>query len=386
MELEFDKEIDAILRKTRAGGASTTAAAAHIDADAIAAFAENALPEKARALYFEHFADCDRCRKLLAQASAWPPAEAKTSASTVAAPMASAPWYSAIFRTPNLAMAIGVLVLLLGGVLAFLFVSRKSGDGNATVAGVMNNQTGADGVLTAPGDVPAPAMSNSANKAAANAAANAVSNTSVSANDPAQATTAPGGRGPSEDQPVGSASDEGFTVDGSDRAQPKTVAPAPPPVAAQPPAAADERERKDDAADKQKEEAPARSGSDSDAKMSARSETSTTDSLSRDGAPQALKKAGPNRAAGPRQGNVQENNVQQGQMGASISRTKTAGGKKFEQNDGVWYDTAYHGQGTRNYRRGSAEYQKLDSGLRSIASSVGGVVVILWKGTAYRIQ
>jgi hypothetical protein len=154
---------------------------------------------------------------------------------------------------------------------------------------------------------------------------------------------------------------------------------------AQPPAPADERERKDDAADKEKREAPAK-GADLDAKLSARSETTSNDSLSRDGAPLSMKKAGPNRGAGPRQGNVQENNVQQNQMGSGASRIKSAGGKKFELNDGVWYDTAYHGQATKNYRRSSADYQKLDSGLRSIASSVGGVVVIVWKGSAYRIQ
>jgi hypothetical protein len=384
MELEFDKEIDAMLRKTRAGGASTASSGAHIDADAIAAFAENALPSKTRALYFEHFADCDPCRKLLARSAAWPPAESKNTAVSAAVTAVSAPWYAGIFRAPNLAMAMAVLVLLLGGVLAFLFVNRRSGDGNATVAGVMNSQTRADGISTAPAEEPAAAMSNSANSAVANTAANAMSDTSAAANKPAAPPAAPGGRGPSEDQPA-STSAEGFTLDGSEssRTQPKTAAP-PPAAMAQPPTPADERERKDDA-DKEKQEAPAK-GADRDAKMSARSETTANDSLSRDGAPLAMKKAGPNRNVGPRQGNVQENNVQGVQLGAGAARIKNAGGKKFELNDGVWYDTAYHGQATKNYRRSSADYQKLDAGLRSIASSVGGVVVIVWKGSAYRIQ
>ena len=69
MELEFDKEIDAIRRKARSDTAVSTVAvsSAHIDADSVAAFAENALPEKAKLLYMEHFADCDGCRKLLSQ-------------------------------------------------------------------------------------------------------------------------------------------------------------------------------------------------------------------------------------------------------------------------------------------------------------------------------
>ena len=61
MELEFDKEIDTILRKARdpAGVSVTAANAGHLDADTVAAFAENAVPPKAKLLYMEHFADCD---------------------------------------------------------------------------------------------------------------------------------------------------------------------------------------------------------------------------------------------------------------------------------------------------------------------------------------
>ena len=67
MELEFDKEINAILRKAgqHAATGPASAASAHIDADMIAAFAENALPDRARPPMIQHFASCDRCRKLL---------------------------------------------------------------------------------------------------------------------------------------------------------------------------------------------------------------------------------------------------------------------------------------------------------------------------------
>ena len=46
MELEFDKEIDALLRKAKRGLPAVTGAAVdrHLDADELAAFAENALP------------------------------------------------------------------------------------------------------------------------------------------------------------------------------------------------------------------------------------------------------------------------------------------------------------------------------------------------------
>jgi len=67
MELEFDKEIDALLRKAnRASPAADGApAAAHLDPDELAAFAENALPDRTRQMYMTHLADCDGCRKML---------------------------------------------------------------------------------------------------------------------------------------------------------------------------------------------------------------------------------------------------------------------------------------------------------------------------------
>jgi hypothetical protein len=67
-------------------------------------------------------------------------------------------------------------------------------------------------------------------------------------------------------------------------------------------------------------------------------------------------------------------------------KSRRVGGKDFQFRNGAWYDTAYRGQGTTNVRRGSDDYKKLDSGLRSIAESLDGVVVTVWGGKAYRIQ
>ena len=61
-------------------------------------------------------------------------------------------------------------------------------------------------------------------------------------------------------------------------------------------------------------------------------------------------------------------------------------GKTFERKQGVWYDTTYQGRPTINVQRGTAEYNRLDGGLRSIANSLGGTVVIVWGAKAYRIQ
>ena len=56
MELEFDKEIDALLRGTSRGGETEVSTGEHVDPDAAALFAEGLLPEAARAGCIRHFA------------------------------------------------------------------------------------------------------------------------------------------------------------------------------------------------------------------------------------------------------------------------------------------------------------------------------------------
>ncbi|MEP7077122.1 MAG: hypothetical protein ABI878_15055, partial [Acidobacteriota bacterium] len=72
--------------------------------------------------------------------------------------------------------------------------------------------------------------------------------------------------------------------------------------------------------------------------------------------------------------------------GRSATAGKRVAGKSFERKDGVWYDTAFHGQPTIDIHRGTPQFDLLDSGLKSIANNLSGVVVVVWKGRSYRIQ
>jgi hypothetical protein len=71
---------------------------------------------------------------------------------------------------------------------------------------------------------------------------------------------------------------------------------------------------------------------------------------------------------------------------AASGGRKAVGGRTFERKQGVWYDTKYQGRPTINVRRGSAEFARLDGGLRSIANSLSGTIVVVWGAKAYRIQ
>src|SRR5688500_5627959 len=102
MQVDFDKEIDALMR-SRGGGRTITISefvAPHIDADTLNAFAENALPDAARKGYMKHLADCDGCRKTFAGLiSMNAEAEPVSAVSAIPAIVAetTVPWYKNLF-------------------------------------------------------------------------------------------------------------------------------------------------------------------------------------------------------------------------------------------------------------------------------------------------
>src|SRR5829696_3378901 len=116
MEFEFDKEIDAILRKARPGVEAAASGAAHMDADELAAFAENAVTGAARVRYVSHLADCTRCRKILSNLilSNFEADAPEAASAVVSAPVkeTGAPWYRRFFAFPPLAYTMGAMVLV----------------------------------------------------------------------------------------------------------------------------------------------------------------------------------------------------------------------------------------------------------------------------------
>lgn len=390
MELEFDKEMDTILRRAGRGvlvGDSPPAKPKHVDADEIAAFVENVLPARTRALYMEHFADCDRCRKILASTmlmagdAVAPAASAVTEQSKeLAIPAVS--WYQKLFRTPNLAVAMGALVLVFGGVLGVMVLQNRQAEQNSSVAQVTESERQPGGPslnettvanAAAPAANIAPAIANTANSNSYSAAPfpGAISATpstdkpaapagrpdlSFSGGVPADADVAGGEVRPKEEerQPIAKGAPAppprpGVVADGVDvgRAEAKAAEPA-----------------KDDTEDR----------------LSLKRKQ-TEEARSRD-LPAAPAKSGPARS-GPL--NMQQNQIATQNI-TEMPVTRSAGGKTFNNKNGAWYDSAYKNQATMNFRRGTDEYKKLDSGLRSIADQIGGTVVLVWKGKAFRIQ
>ena len=386
MELEFDKEINAILRKAKqhAGTFPTSVASPHLDADTIAAFAENALPDRARPPLIQHFAACDACRKMLSQTILLNLEADATAASSVVPEIiadTALPWYQRLFKMPGMALAMGAVVLAFTGVLGYLVLQNRNNASNAVVSEVKEPESTRGGpYYSGKGEA-----TNSSSTVAPSFNSNSMTSNATSKNGQpvgvpeTAANSAPvlAGRTDSGEIRTATALDDKGSVDGfstgSATVPEKPAGGAPPPPPAPMDVTKTEADEKKPGSDKLNER-------EKDLELAKRKESDDRSRAYRD-APVAAAKAGPARS-GPLQ--MQSNQVNNKSFDMPVSRV--VGGKSFNNRDGAWYDTAYHGQSTTNVQRGTDNFRKLDGGLRSIANSLGGVVVVVWKNKAYRIQ
>lgn len=74
----------------------------------------------------------------------------------------------------------------------------------------------------------------------------------------------------------------------------------------------------------------------------------------------------------------------------SAVETRRVSGRLFHREGNAWVDSDYaSGRATVNVKRGSEQYRALiadEPAIRSIAEQLGGEVIVVWKGTAYRIR
>lgn len=367
MELDLDKEIDALLRNRSpvfSGGVEL--AEGHLDADEIAAFAENSLPGKTRGVYVRHLAECDRCRKLLA-ISIEPAMKEVPAAESIFAPAtASTPWYKRLFLMPNLAYVMGSLVLVFSAAVGFLVLNRSGGGLNSEVSQVESRPEYQD---TKSGAAPAISRAETANTAAnssasqANAARSTANANSVLANSAEQPMVA------APPAPLAIPADDNVSIDNSlatNTAKANETQLNERQIQA-PPAQADKRDaapqmQRNDELEMRNQQAP-NAGQRPNAQADVSKDRQNENKAGSLALPRAKKAESP----------------------ANESR-RTVNGKNFRSAQGVWYDAEYKGQTVVDIRRGSGEFRKLDSGLRSIANELSGVIVVMWKEKAYRIQ
>ncbi len=387
MEFEFDKEMDSLLRQAAQGETASVnskfkiqnSKLPHLDADEISIFAENALPKKLRENAVAHFADCDRCRRILSDLIAQNLENEIVSAKQADVFAPNIPWYRSLFAFPNLAYTLGALVLVFSGLIAFTVLQSVDNSKNSEVSQVSERQTGggkgmsSDGeaeivernadVLTPPNMSPNDAMSNASMSNSASSSNATMSNAPL--NSAARSSNANSASNVSTVSNKSSVS-----ANASPKAEPRTEGEAAKPAATDlafqgataQNLAEEKRERgKDDK----------KSAETSDmTKTSPASPKPTEHSVSVDGVDKS-----------------DADSVKAKKMARAQSvETTSVGGKTFKRADNVWVDSAYKGQPAAVITRGTKEYKKLDSGLRSIVENLGGTIIVVWKDKAYRIQ
>jgi hypothetical protein len=386
MELNFDKEMDALLRQAaRSGEVVSTNSQSHLDVDEISAFAENALPEKTREFYIKHFADCDRCRTILSNTILLnSEAEIETASSVVSADAPEVvetkiPWYRKLFLMPNLAYTMGALVLIFGGMFGFLVLQNINQSGELNIASADKSAergpNAAEDQSVYEPDESNKASANMANTpantsiVATNSATTANANTSFStansASEPVlteQTKTGENEESRDAKNEIGRKEND-FLTDGTSGAGNRALAKT-----------AEEK---------------------TESKQKAERQDAVTDSVVT-AAPPPKPAAQPTPASPAKDDNAESTKLSE-RAKKSAKReenSKQIGGKTFNRVNGVWIDSAYNKSlgtnyglpPTRTIRRGSGEYRKLDRQVRIIAESLEGPVIIVWKESAYRIQ
>lgn len=385
MEYNFDNEMDTLLRQTARSGrvVSTEDFDSHPDADEISMFAENALPEKARARAMKHLAECNNCRNILSnvillnaetenEAASFINENVGKEKETDAPTAAVIPWHKRLFSFPQLAYAMGALALVFSGAVGFLIyqtANRNAGFEMAksspmTANANASSQTAADNEF---GESSANLMS--ANTSiAANSATNADAGIMETTNANSSSPDAPPTKNPSDKE-----SGRSESKDENERSpaenKPKSVV-NPTPVD-----------------NKNKETDFVLDGADSD------------DSVMRDAEPPAA--SAPRKPITRRSGSEPKKKSdktsaeeEQTKLAGNAETRRQIGGKTFNRVGGVWIDSDYSQKPganmalppTKTVRRGTGEYLKLDKNIRIIAESLEGTVIVVSNSKAYRIQ
>jgi hypothetical protein len=377
MELEFDKEMDALLRKAAKDGAAATVLDSHIDADEISMFAENAMPGRAKAGVISHLADCDRCRTILANVIALnadadeiPAAVPAGSAETTVVEGQPASWFSGLFTTRTLALSFGALALLFAGFIGISVIQTLNSGGSELAQADKNKaqaparsqeESFSSNTTVADADENRLGENNKEDVADLSSADNAPvmgpKKGTVTGKDVAERIEEPeadsfadkADLGRRRDNKQSKSTDDreegraGMTISESQQIEAAKPAPAPAMQAATPRSTV----------------ITPRSGTISNAK----------------------KKAPKPTAEAKRERDID------GAAADSISPArKQINGKTFVRRNNAWYDTAYKNQPITNVKRGTTEFQALDAGVRTIATKLSGTVVVVWKSKALKIQ
>ena len=381
---------------------------AHLDADELNAYAEGMLPPAARSRYVAHLADCDACRKLVADLTlaAGVATEDKThTASPATAPARSwREWLAALFAPPVLRYAVPTLALLAVVAVAFVALRHQQEDRSL----VARNEVPREKPLTSTTGTTSESMANT-NSGEANHAELA----SRKAGGTTKTTTTDAPSATQKEEPTPRSVNENSSAQTSAAPAIAPASPEPSPereaspetqdfaVATRQPSPANLNMSPNQSAARSDERAEAGKAAQAEKKKDApmqnevNASTATTANSSRGAADERLvmaRPASPPAAVARRGRSMRPMKSESRSVVAddSAGETRSVGGRQFRRQGKAWVDTAYNpAHATTNIKRGSEQYRALiadEPGFRAIVEQLGGEVVVVWKNRAYRIH
>lgn len=361
MEYNFDKEMDALLRQAARSGRVTSTADfdAHLDADEISMFAENAMPEKAKMRATKHLAECNNCRSVLSNLILLnEETEVEAVSSVIEEKAAVVPWYKKLFIFPNIAYAMGALGLVFSGFVGFLIYQTTNQTASFDMAKsepAMTENKSASGPNA--GEVAPELNESSSNTMSANT--NSASDTSLDNTSGVAQTVNTNAAAPLP------SSTPQFSLDG---------------------ASGNERNRKEnkptDLAESEADERKNRTA-DSAGETSRADDSPMPQATPAPASPPSPSISATRSAPKKKADNKDEESTK---LASEAETSRRVGGKTFNRVNGGWTDTNYRQQPTTTVKRGTSDYLKLDKNIRVIAESLEGTVIIVSKNKAYRIQ
>lgn len=363
------------------GGDEKSISSDHLDADELNSFAEGLAPAPARARYTEHLSECAACRRIVVGLT-----QAAGIANRLEAPEQTrgAGFWQRLseFLSPRV-LGYAIPALVLTAVIGIGFVALRQREGSQLVA--QNDR---------PGEAPAVAQ----NKTDSGQGSAVQPQPTVQNGQTGPTTEAPKERNTLEDEKlragqglqkpdakvakVESSKDSGQPADVASAAGSRPYAPEPKAAEAPPPPpiinpeksaelAKERSERREDQPRDQNEEVRVQTD---DVRGPNRSRSNTAQPMSQRGA-----------GVGSGRGLSADKNKKNADV-----ETRSVMGRHFTRAGDAWVDTAYeYSQATVRVARGSDQFRALvadEPALRTIAAQLDGVVIVVWKNRAYRIQ
>jgi hypothetical protein len=370
MKQESNNEMDLLLRRLarRDDASASDAGGDHLDADELSAYAENALPVGARARYLAHLADCSRCRGLVVQLGSSAGVVATTESAKVSEPSGLKKFLASLFTPMVLRYAAPALGLIVVATISFVALRRQQSP--SSVAQLRN---GEQRPTSSPVEPNAGYANESATKAAPTPGGLVDKQGRTEKADSPAVQNAP----PTVSSVEADVSKDKAVAQAKPEEQPAATGAGANEAAPPAPATPVDESPKTEVNKKEVREQPALAPQSG--KTLGAAEREDKDSFTRARKPADSSVRGIASSGG-------------GQRDKSTFRFtgRTVAGRQFERAGGVWIDTAYDSsKDVVTVARDSEQYRALvadEPQIKTIADSLDGEIIVVWKGRTYRIR